>query len=82
MKIAFDAKRAFHNKTGLGNYSRSVIRAIADIRNKDQIYLITPKFNTDNFKISNHNITTIKPPFFSNKQYWRFKGVNNQLKNY
>ena len=46
MKIAFDAKRAFHNNTGLGNYSRSVIRAVADIRDQDQIYLITPKLNS------------------------------------
>ena len=80
MKIAFDAKRAFHNNTGLGNYSRSVIRAVADIRDQDQIYLITPKLNADNFKISNHNIKIITPPFFSNRQYWRFKGINNQLK--
>lgn len=26
MRIGFDAKRAFHNSTGLGNYSRDVIR--------------------------------------------------------
>ena len=25
MKIAFDAKRAFYNGTGLGNYSRFII---------------------------------------------------------
>lgn len=29
MRIAFDAKRAFHNKTGLGNYSRGVIDAVS-----------------------------------------------------
>ena len=28
MKIGFDAKRAFHNATGLGNYSRFIIEAL------------------------------------------------------
>ena len=28
MKIGFDAKRAFHNNTGLGNYSRDTIRIL------------------------------------------------------
>ena len=26
MKIGFEAKRAFHNHTGLGNYSRQIIQ--------------------------------------------------------
>ncbi len=30
MRIAFDAKRAFLNFTGLGNYSRFVIEALAE----------------------------------------------------
>jgi hypothetical protein len=28
MNIAFDAKRAFHNRRGLGNYSRDTIRLL------------------------------------------------------
>ena len=28
MKIAYDAKRYFHNRTGLGNYSRTLVRAM------------------------------------------------------
>ena len=79
MKIGFDAKRAFHNKTGLGNYSRSIIRSVSKIRKKDQIYLITPSSKTDNLNISNHNIHIVTPPFLSNKKYWRFKSVNKQL---
>ena len=30
MKIGFDAKRAAQNRTGLGNYSRFVIRGLLD----------------------------------------------------
>ena len=29
MKIAFDAKRFFHNTSGLGNYSRDLVRILA-----------------------------------------------------
>ena len=28
MKIGFDAKRIFHNNTGLGNYGRDAIRIL------------------------------------------------------
>ena len=28
MKIGFEAKRFFHNKTGLGNYSRDLVRIL------------------------------------------------------
>lgn len=30
MKIGFDAKRIFHNTTGLGNYGRDVVRMLHD----------------------------------------------------
>ncbi len=80
MKIGFDAKRAFYNQTGLGNYSRSIISSVSKVRKNDQIYLITPHSKTDNFKIYNQNTQIVTPPFLSNKKYWRFKGVNKQLK--
>lgn len=43
MKIAFDAKRAFNNFTGLGNYSRFVIDALAENFPEDEHLLFTPK---------------------------------------
>ena len=42
MKIGFDAKRAFKNNTGLGNYSRMIISALADARPDIDIVLFTP----------------------------------------
>ena len=30
MRIGFDAKRAFSNNTGLGNYSRNTIRTLSE----------------------------------------------------
>lgn len=43
MKIGFDAKRAFLNHTGLGNYSRSVITALAQYFPEHDYFLYTPK---------------------------------------
>lgn len=43
MKIAFDAKRAFNNFTGLGNYSRFVIDALSAYDKEDELVLFTPK---------------------------------------
>ncbi|MBX9448323.1 MAG: glycosyltransferase family 4 protein [Taibaiella sp.] len=39
MNIGFDAKRAFHNKTGLGNYSRSLISALDQYYPEHHYYL-------------------------------------------
>jgi len=43
MKIGFDAKRAFHNTTGLGNYSRDLIKILATYYPKNQYYLYNTK---------------------------------------
>ena len=82
MKIAFDAKRAFHNLTGLGNYSRSVINSISEILEDEELYLFTPKINNQNFTIKKSNINIIQPSRCSIKNYWRFMGVNKQLNYY
>lgn len=42
MKIGFDAKRAFHNNRGLGNYSRDLIRILQE-RNFGELILFNPK---------------------------------------
>ena len=43
MRIGFDAKRAFHNVTGLGHYSRTLIRSLAEYFPDHQYYLFNPK---------------------------------------
>ena len=43
MKIGFDAKRAFFNNTGLGNYSRDTIRIVGSYFSQNKYYLYTPK---------------------------------------
>jgi glycosyltransferase involved in cell wall biosynthesis len=43
LNIAFDAKRAFQNTTGLGNYSRSLISALAVHFPEHHYFLFAPK---------------------------------------
>ena len=43
MKIGYDAKRAFENQTGLGNYSRDLINNYSLSNPKLQILLFAPK---------------------------------------
>jgi len=43
MRIGFDGKRAFHNATGLGNYSRDVIRVLAEHAPEHQYLAYNPR---------------------------------------
>jgi len=44
MNIGFDAKRAFHNFSGLGNYSRLLIQSLSELYSHNQYFLYTPKY--------------------------------------
>jgi glycosyltransferase involved in cell wall biosynthesis len=43
MRIGFDAKRAFNNYTGLGNYSRFIIESLLEYAPEHQYFAYTPK---------------------------------------
>ena len=43
MRIGFDAKRAFYNRSGLGNYSRDTINSLINYYPEHDYYLYTPK---------------------------------------
>ena len=48
MNIGFDAKRAFLNNTGLGNYSRNCINALSCTNLLLKYYLYSPYFKNNN----------------------------------
>lgn len=50
MKISFDAKRAFLNKAGLGNYSRNTLVGLNKYFPQHHYLLYTPTFRNDIFK--------------------------------
>lgn len=83
IKIGFDAKRVFHNHTGLGNYSRTLLANLnIYYPHFFKFFLFTPEFfsnslgsifaNFQNFKI-------VLPP--SGKTiFWRFFSIVKDLK--
>jgi glycosyltransferase involved in cell wall biosynthesis len=73
MRIGFDAKRAFLNKAGLGNYSRNTLVALQKYYPQHHYLLYTPEFRTDIFK-ENLFFDTISPTnrFFTIfSSFWR-----------
>jgi glycosyltransferase involved in cell wall biosynthesis len=50
MRIGFDAKRAFLNKAGLGNYSRNTLVALHKYFPQHHYLLFTPEYRTDIFR--------------------------------
>ncbi|WP_037320151.1 glycosyltransferase family 1 protein [Salegentibacter sp. Hel_I_6] len=43
MNIGYEAKRVFHNTTGLGNYSRDLVSILSSFYPKNKYYLYNPK---------------------------------------
>lgn len=83
MKIGYDAKRAFYNNTGLGNYSRWLIKGIASFNSSNTLYLYTPKAKANprlNFIGNYPNIHTLTPKSKWFTSWWRSKGVVKDLK--
>ena len=82
MNIAFDAKRAFNNTTGLGHYSRTLINSLAAYFPGHEYFLCTPK-RSDRFNISAlQNMHIIEPQKFPStvfKSAWRSSWVKKDL---
>ncbi len=83
MKIGFDAKRFFNNFTGLGNYSRFIIRALSEHAPENDYMLFTPKVKAHaelNSILSSHNIRVVTPPYgyslLGAGSLWRTWGIS------
>lgn len=80
LKIGFDAKRLFHNTTGLGNYSRSLVRSLKDFYPENSYVLFSPSvtYNEESFYFT-QEFETITPNLFISKSFWRSHLIVNQL---
>ncbi len=82
MKIGFDAKRAFLNASGLGNYSRNTLNALLKYFPENNYTLFTPEIKKKLF----HNYSQfdiISPDSSLSKIFkslWRSFSVSGQLK--
>jgi len=82
MNIAFDAKRAYHNTTGLGHYSRTLIRQLATQFPGNEYFLFNPK-PSKLFGFNGKNLHEVLPTRLFSKMFtsaWRSSWVRNDLK--
>lgn len=81
MNIGFDAKRAYHNQTGLGHYSRTLIHSLSRYYPAHDYFLFNPK-SSSLFQFEEKNVHEILPRFPSTlfSSAWRSSWVKNDLK--
>ena len=82
MRIGFDAKRAYFNYSGLGNYSRNTIRYLSHHFPDNEFFLYIPgkKSQIPNGSFKNHTLVypqTWKERKFSS--FWRSYWLGKQL---
>lgn len=84
MRIGFDAKRLFNNFTGLGNYSRFLVKALMDHYPNHHYTLYSPKIkphaDTKEFRV-NPKLTVRTPPKWVKGSgfgsFWRSVNLGN-----
>ncbi len=82
MKIGYEAKRIYHNASGLGNYGRNLIRALATSYPKNQYHLYNPKTAKIPFGEFLPSVIEEKPsipnPLYAN--IWRQRLMSDRVK--
>jgi glycosyltransferase involved in cell wall biosynthesis len=82
VSIGYDAKRAFYNSSGLGNYSRNLLMALAKVNPENFYYLFSAK-SKNRIKMANEerfNFIEPKAPIFKFiSSIWRSKYMINDI---
>ncbi len=81
LKIGFDAKRLFHNYTGLGNYSRTLVRDLQQRYPEHEYHLFTPKLS-DHPEVAyflDHDKFIIHTYHGKVASYWRSNGMTKDI---
>jgi glycosyltransferase involved in cell wall biosynthesis len=81
--IGFDAKRAFFNRSGLGNYSRDTIRILSSLRPENLYFLYSPKKPKGSLFLTPDALHLRMPSGFFYSSFpslWRSIGIVNDLK--
>jgi glycosyltransferase involved in cell wall biosynthesis len=80
--IGFDAKRAFFNSSGLGNYSRNLLSSFAEYYPENTYYLFTPKTKNRFVLANEEKFRLIAPDLFLFKlvsPLWRSIYMTNDI---
>ncbi len=83
MKISFDSKRAFNNFSGLGNYSRTLIRDLERMFPNNSYTLYTPKIkecSETRYLLDSKKFKIIAPKSKLLSSLWRSWGVISDIK--
>lgn len=83
MNIGFDAKRVFHNATGLGNYARDVLRILHRHRPGHVYYAYTPRPGRLPFEIAGDRLQVRGPRTLLGRALpalWRTRGIVRDLR--
>ncbi|MDL2296492.1 glycosyltransferase family 4 protein [Bacteroidales bacterium OttesenSCG-928-B11] len=79
MKIGFEAKRAFFNASGLGNYSRNIISALHQYYPENDYFLFTPKYSEERFAMPEASIVMPGNGWKHFPALWRFMGMDTAI---
>ena len=73
LRIGFDAKRAFLNAAGLGNYSRNTINSVSQFHSENEYILFTPQLSPDRFQSPQNSVEIMPHSFWwrALKPFWR-----------
>jgi glycosyltransferase involved in cell wall biosynthesis len=83
MNIGFDAKRVFHNATGLGNYARDVLRILHAHRPEHVYYAYTPRDGRLPFELGGERFQVRRPRGVVGRALpalWRTRGIVRDLR--
>lgn len=84
MNIGYDAKRIFHNTTGLGNYSRDLVRILSEHYPENKYLLYNPKPSQLNrLEVDGEILIEKQPCDFMCQTFsgiWRSRGMVKDLK--
>lgn len=73
MRIGFDAKRYFHNQTGLGNYARTLVNGLIETHPENQYVL----FDSKPTNVVPELAEIVTKPFF--RPLWRQFGISKDI---
>lgn len=82
-RIGFDAKRAYHNGTGLGHYSRTLIESLANYYPENSYYLFNPKPSKRFSIVEFPNLHEYQPRDWFSKtfsSFWRTNSIKKDLR--
>ena len=83
MIVGFDAKRVFHNATGLGNYSRDVLRILHRLRPENSYLAYTPRPGKLPFDLDGGRFEVRGPSRLASRAFpalWRTRGIVTDLR--